>query len=72
LLNHLSRSSDGFAVRRAGEDKRSAADCHSQNDEKIHKQLNFQKKGFPFHSHKTVVISLQLYAVVDSALCFAT
>lgn len=25
LLNHLSRSSDGFAVRRAGEGKRSAA-----------------------------------------------
>jgi hypothetical protein len=31
-----------------------------------------RKKVSPFHSHKTVVISLQLYAVVDSALCFAT
>ncbi len=33
--------------------KRSAADRHSQNDEKIYKQLNFRKKGFPFSSAKT-------------------
>ncbi|EEF3435247.1 hypothetical protein FW723_02680 [Salmonella enterica subsp. enterica serovar Kalamu] len=30
------------------------------------------KKVSPFHSHKTVVISLLPYAVVDSAQCFMT
>ncbi|MBZ3656076.1 hypothetical protein JS565_21100 [Salmonella enterica subsp. enterica serovar Senftenberg] len=33
---------------------------------------HFPEKGFPFHPHKTVVISLLPYAVVDSSLCFTT
>ncbi|EBZ2912227.1 hypothetical protein E2H20_21210 [Salmonella enterica subsp. enterica serovar Volkmarsdorf] len=32
----------------------------------------FEKKVSPFHSRKTVVISLLPYAVVDSAQCFTT
>ncbi|EBP1745473.1 hypothetical protein DUQ00_22710 [Salmonella bongori] len=31
-----------------------------------------EKKVSPFHSYKTVVISLLPYAVVDSAQCFMT
>ncbi|EDT2962640.1 hypothetical protein EL09_21940 [Salmonella enterica subsp. enterica] len=31
-----------------------------------------RKKVSPFHSHKTTVISLLPYAVVDSAQCFTT
>ncbi|HHR8579976.1 TPA: helix-turn-helix domain-containing protein [Salmonella enterica subsp. enterica] len=69
-LTALSRNS-GLAEDREKTSEARQAVIHKMTKKSTNNSIS-RKKVSPFHPCKPGVISLLLYAVVDSALCFAT